>query len=139
MAAKPDLNAIAIELDQVHAVAQRAFRARDIDTYRSLFTDDLRYVQPNGKTIGRVQLMRDVAKQLSQFKTADSKFTRESLTMNDDGTVTEICSQNVVYSVTVFFMFTKTWRLGRRGKYTYRKTDTGWQICNVEVLSETVN
>ena len=40
---------------------------------RSVFTEDLQYVQPNGKTIGRDRLMRDVAKQLAVIKNVDSE------------------------------------------------------------------
>ena len=47
--------------------------------------------------------------------------------------------QDGTYSVSVFFIFTKTWKIERHGKYTYRQTDEGWRICDVEVLAETVN
>jgi hypothetical protein len=57
-----NLSEIASQLDDVHANARRAFINRDIDSYRSFFTDDLRYIQPNGKPIDKRQLMRDVNK-----------------------------------------------------------------------------
>lgn len=139
MVADSGINAIADELDSVHASARQAFCTRDIDAYRNFFTEDLRYVQPDGKQIGRDELMRDVRKQLAQFKTVDSVMTRETIAMNDDGTVTQIVKQNGVYSVAVFVIFTKTWSIMRRGKYTYRKTADGWRICDVEVIFETVN
>ncbi len=139
METKLDLNLIASELDAVHAAARQAFRLRDLDAYREFFTEDLRYVQPDGNAIGRAQLMRDVGKQLSQYKAVDSEMTRESIAINDDGTVTQIARQNGTYSVSVFFIFTKTWKIRRKGKYTYRKTDNGWRICDVEVQTETVN
>lgn len=139
METKLDLNSIASELDAVHAAARQAFRVRDLDAYREFFTDDLRYVQPDGKAIGRAQLMRDVAQQLAQYKAVDSEMTRESIAINDDGTVTQIVRQNGTYSVSVFFIFTKTWKIERQGKYSYRMTDTGWRICEVEVQAETVD
>ena len=132
-----DLDEIAKELDEVHANARRAFRDRDINAYRAMFTEDLRYVQPDGKQIGLKQLMRDVRKQLAQFKSVDSEFTRDSIAMNGDGSVTEVCCQHGMYAVSVFFFFTKTWRIARRGRYTFRKTADGWQICEVEVMTET--
>lgn len=139
MTTEPDINAIADELDSVHAAARKAFCARNIEAYQNFFTEDLRYVQPDGKAIGRAQLMRDVSKQLAQFKTVDSEMTREAIAINDDGTVTQIASQNGTYSVSAFVIFKKPWKIKRRGKYTYRKTAEGWRICDVEVLSETVN
>ncbi|MCA9124615.1 MAG: nuclear transport factor 2 family protein [Planctomycetaceae bacterium] len=139
MATEPDINAIADELDSVHVAARKAFCERNIEAYQNFFTEDLRYVQPDGKAIGRAQLMRDVSKQLAQFKTVDSEMTREFIAINDDGTVTQIASQNGTYSVSVFVVFTKAWKIKRRGRYTYRKTADGWRICDVEVLSETVN
>ncbi|MFO0914788.1 MAG: DUF4440 domain-containing protein [Pirellulales bacterium] len=138
MTAEENVRFIADELDAAHAAARRAYCERDIEAYESFFTEDLRYVQPNGKAIGRDRLMRDVNKQFAQFKTVDLEVTRESITINDDGTVTQILRQNGSYSLSVFIIFTKTWKIKRRGKFTYRKTAAGWRICDVEVLSETV-
>jgi ketosteroid isomerase-like protein len=136
---EPDVNVIADELDKVHAAARQTFSARDIEAYQNFFTEDLRYVQPNGKAIGREQLMRDVRKQFAQFTTVHSEMARETIAINDDGTVTQIASQNGEYSVTAFVIFKRTWKIKRRGKYTYRKTPDGWRICDVEVFSETVH
>jgi ketosteroid isomerase-like protein len=133
-----DIEAIAKELDNVHAKARSAYLKRDLNAYRAVFTEDLRYLQPNGKPIGLQQLMRDVGKQLAQFKSVDSEFTRESIAMNQDGSVTQFGSLNGTYSVSIFFFFTKTWKIVRRGRYTFRKIDDEWRICEVEVLSETV-
>jgi hypothetical protein len=79
-----------------------------------------------------------VTRQLSQFKDADSEIIRESISKNDDATVTQVIRQNATYSVSVFIFFTKTWRIDRRGRYIYRKTGGGWKICKVVVLEETV-
>lgn len=133
-----DLKEIAKELDDVHTNARRAFLNRDLNAYRAIFTEDLRYVQPNGKPIDLGQLMRDVKRQLAQFKSVDSEFTRDSIAMNHDGSVTQVGRQNATYSVSVFFFFTKTWKISRHGQYTFRRTDNGWRICDVVVLSETV-
>ena len=138
MATGANLNSIVNELDAFHDAAKQAFLARDLDAYRDLFTVDLRYTQPNGKTITRSQLVRDVGKQLRTFKTVDSQKKRKSVVVNDDGTVTQIVSQSATYSVSVFLFFTKSWTIERQGKYTFRKTDTGWKVCNVEVLTEDV-
>lgn len=133
-----DLEIITAELDQFHRDSREAFLARDLVRYESLFTADLQYVQPNGKPIGRPQLMRDVARQLAEFKNVDVRFERESIFKNADGTVTQILHQSGVYKISVFFFFTKHWNVRRIGKYTYRKTDDGWRIARVEVISETV-
>ena len=139
MGTEPDLESITKELDAIHTAAKQAFRARDLDAYREFFTDDLRYIQPDGVAIGRGQLMRDVGKQLAQFKSVDTDIVRESVAINADGTVTQMLRQEVIYTVSVFFIFTKTWNVQRHGKYTYRRTGNGWRVCHVEVLSEAVN
>jgi hypothetical protein len=133
-----NLDLIAKELDSLHAVARQAYRSRDINAYRALFTEDLRYVQANGKEIGLSQLMRDVARQLAQHKSADSEMVRESISKNGDDSVTQVVRQNATYSVSVFFFFSRNWRVDRLGRYTYRKTEGGWRICEVVVLEETV-
>ena len=124
---------IVAELDALHKVARRAFSERDIEAYRALFAEDLCYVQSNGTAIDREQLMRDVSQQLTRFRSVDTAYNRESLTMNDDGSVTQVLEQTARCSLRVFILFTKTWKLNRRGKYTYRKTELGWRITEVEV------
>lgn len=138
MKAKLDLNLVSDELDALHAAARRAYLARDLNAYRDFFTHDLRYIQPDGKSIGRVQLMRDVGKQLSQFKSVDSEVTRKSITENENGTVTQVAHQTGTYTVSAFFILTKTWKIDREAKYTFRKTEGEWKICQVEVLDENV-
>ncbi len=133
-----DSEEIATELDALHEVARRTFSERDIEAYRALFAEDLCYVQSNGTAIDREHLMRDVSLQLTRFRSVDTTYNRESLTVNDDGSVTQVLEQTARYSLSVFVLFTKTWHLNRRGKYTYRKTELGWRIAEVEVLSETV-
>ncbi len=83
-------------------------------------------------------MMSDVARQLARFRSVNTAYKRESLAVNGDGSVTQVLEQIAQLSVSVFSLFTKTWHLTRRGKYTYRKTDLGWKIAKVEVLSETV-
>ena len=134
-----NLESIAKQLDEIHTAARQAFRARDLVGYRELFTEDLRYIRPDRVAIGREQLMRDVSKQLAQFKAVDAEVVRKSIALNDDGTVTQILRQDAVYTISIFFILTKKWHIHRHGRYTFRMTDNGWRICHVEVLSETVN
>lgn len=133
-----DLSIIESELDELRRQASDAYQARDYLRYRDFFTEDLVYVQPNGKAITRARLMRDVYKQLHQFKAADSLSEPQSTVVNDDGTVTQLIHQTAMYSVSVFILFTKRWNLVRVGNYTYRNTQDGWRIARVEVLSETL-
>ena len=79
-----DLEIIASELDAFRAVAEQAYRNRDIDSYRDMFTEDLQYVQPDGARIDRSTLMKDVRLQFAQFKSIETTYTRESLALNDD-------------------------------------------------------
>ncbi|MCA9057702.1 MAG: hypothetical protein KDA85_04360 [Planctomycetaceae bacterium] len=67
-----------------------------------------------------------------------SELTRKTIVMNDDGTVTQTLIQIGTYSLSVFLIFAKTWSIKRTGTYSYRRTEAGWRIFNVEVLSENV-
>jgi len=134
-----ELNEVAGELDRLHSSAKEAYAARDISSYQEYFTADLVYIQADGKSIGREQLMRDISKQIKQHKAVDSTMNRESIEINDDGTITQVVQHRGSYSVSVFYLFTKKWKLERKGVYTYRKTENGWRICSVEVLSETIS
>ena len=134
-----DLNVVASELDMLHRSAKEVYRARDISAYQEYFTADLVYIQADGQSIGREQLMRDVRNQLKQHKAFESVMTRESIEINDDGTITQVASQSGFYSVSVFYFFTKKWKTERKGVYTYRKSEKRWRICAVEVLSEAIS
>lgn len=133
-----DITRIELVLDELRQRFRVAYMARDYVQCSECFTEDLVYVQPNGKAITRAQLMRDVYKQLKQFKTVDSISEPQTTVVNDDGTVTQLIHQTAMYSVSVFFLFTKRWNMRRIGNYTYRRTPDGWRIARVEVLSETL-
>lgn len=128
---------IARELDEVRARAKQAYRAKDVPAYMETFAPDLVYRKPNGREIGRPELTRDVKRQLMFMRSYDSSFTRESL--NASGAeATEVLAQTAHVETLVFRVLRRVWNLRRRGRYTWRRSDGGWQIARVEVLEETV-
>ena len=124
-------------LDQEHAKAKAAFAAKDLAEYRSLFSGDLTYVQANGRTIDREQLLRDVAAQFLRFSKVESSFVRESIEERDGGVI-ELLSQSAVADESLFVFFRRRWTLERRGRYTWTRAESGWVISRVEVLEEKV-
>ena len=70
---------IAAELEARHAEARRAFEARNIAAYRSLFSPALAYRQQDDKVIDRDALMRDVARQLRALSRIHSAYQRAAL------------------------------------------------------------
>ena len=51
-------------------------------------------------------------------------------------TVTTIIQQSVWADVRIFVVLKWRWKVSRRGRYTFRKTDGKWKIARVEVLEE---
>jgi hypothetical protein len=129
--------AVAALLDAEHAKAKKSYQAKDVNAYMAVFTPDLRYTQPNGETIGRAELARDVAAQLASVESSESSYMRESLEVAPNR-ATEILLQTATVKTRRFLIFRQTWRVERRGRYEWVKLPEGWRIREVEVLFEKV-
>ncbi len=129
---------LAAELDALRAHSQQVYSSKDIDAYRELFTADLQYTQPDGKTIDRSQLMKDVEEQFARLHSMGTTFIRHSLKLHSDGRVTETMAQSSWIKLKVFLFFKRQWNVERYGEYTYRKIGSSWRIEKVVVLNEKV-
>jgi hypothetical protein len=132
-----ETDSIAEELDAMHRKAMEHFRAKDVSSYVKLFAADLIYRQANGVEIGRDQLARDVAAQLSRIESSDTTYKRESLRIEGDHVVEQLV-QTASATVRVFLFFRRTWQVRRTGRYSWAKSSDGWKIQRVEVLDERV-
>jgi len=126
------------ELDVVREGARRAFAARALEDFMSAFSPQLQYTQPNGKTIGRDQLARDVRKQFSTMRRFDANFVRVGIKASADSAV-ETLIQHAWMDVAIFWVFTKRWHIKRTGEYHWERTRAGWKIVRVIVLEELVS
>jgi hypothetical protein len=132
-----DCSQILAEFDVMHARARTAFEQRDLAACRDLFAPDLKYRQPDGRTIGRDALMRDVAAQFRRLSRVRSSFVRDHVEIGEDR-ATEILTQTGSAGVTAFFFVHRTWHLVRKGRYTWKRSGGRWRIAEVEVLEEHV-
>jgi hypothetical protein len=130
--------AIAIEIDVAHDVARRAYSDRDAAAYMTVFHPELEYVQFDGRTIGRDQLVRDVRDQLARVHTATSEYRRDSMSVESADDVTEFVVQRASFTVRAFGVVRREWSVQRRGRYQWVRTLAGWQIRRVQILSEEV-
>jgi|ERR1041385_6225569 hypothetical protein len=132
-------SAVAAELDAAHERARRAYATRDLAAYIEIFHPDLEYRQPDGRTIGRDRLARDVRDQLDRVHFAASEFRRESLALGADGvSATEEGEQRATFEVRAFGVVRRIWSVRRRGRYEWVCGAAGWQIRRVDVLREEV-
>jgi hypothetical protein len=125
------------EIDDAHARAQKAFQTRDLRSYMEIFTPDLTYRQPDGQTIDRDTLRKDVARQFKSITAVRWRFARESFEAAGNE-VSESLIQTGWIASTAFGILHRLWHLERRGLYTWRRTNRDWQISAVEVHSERV-
>ena len=125
------------ELDALTSAALLAFERKDAMGAMSIYADDLEYTQANGKTITRLQLLKDVRNQLHMISTCKSTSHRE-ITEIIGESLTEISTQHATIEVKVFVLFRKNWNLFRRCKRWWRQTESGWRIYKVEVIEESV-
>jgi hypothetical protein len=132
-----DQSTLTSELDAAHSRAKASYRSKDLGGFMAMFAPSLRYKQPDGRTIGWDQLAHDVSAQFMSVEDADTAYVRESLKVEGDG-VTEVLEQKASLTMRYFLFFKRTIRLSRRGRYRWIRTPAGWQIEEVEVLSESV-
>jgi len=125
------------EIEDAHQISRAAFQAHDLKTYMDIFALDLSYRQPDGKTIGRDQLQKDVSQQFNRLSAARWDYARESF-QSTPAEATETLSQTAWLATTAFGVIHRLWRLERRGNYTWRRKDNRWQIALVEVVFERV-
>src|SRR3954454_22838888 len=133
----PDLAEVTAELDAIYRRAKYAYSCKDLATYMSFFSPDLRYRQLDGKVIDHNRLKRDVRSQFSQLSQVSSTFDREQIEMAD-GKAIEILRQTASASARVFLVLHRTWDMARRGRYVWGPVDGRWLIEELEVIAETV-
>ena len=126
------------ELDAAHSAAIHAFESKDIEAYRSCFTPGLKYIQADGKTIGRVRLMSDVKAQLDRVHSLGTSYDRKAVCRHSDDRVTETLHQSAWVKVRVFVFFKKHWSIDRSGEYTWQRTAGQWKLDKVVINSESV-
>jgi ketosteroid isomerase-like protein len=126
---------LANELDRIAAQVRDAFQRRDLDGVMCIYSSDLEYTQPNGVTIDRDKLARDIATQLNQVDSFRLSGIRESLKLAGDCAI-EVSTQEITYTTRAFWFLSRTWNLSRRSKRWWKQTDEGWRIRKVIVLEE---
>ena len=132
-----DISEIKTALDERHAAARAAFAHRDIAAYADIFCAALEYRQADGIVIDRSRLMRNVTTQFKRLTNTDTSFEREAIDFSD-GEVTETVAQTASAEASAFGFIHRTWRVLRRGRYTWLMVDEVWKIARVHVLSEEV-
>ena len=132
-----DNTTVGAEPDALHVKASAGYRAKDLSAFMDVFAPNLKYKQPDGRTIGREQLARDVGPQLSSLEAADTSYVRESLEV-DGNRATEVLTQTASLTVRRFIFFKHTWHITRRGRYVWVRQPSGWKVEEVEVRSERV-
>src|SRR6266513_2672705 len=111
--------------------------AKDLGGFMALFAPNVRYKQPDGRTIGWEQLAHDVSAQFMAVEEAETVYVRQSLQVENDA-VTEVLEQTASLTMRHFLFFKHTLHLTRRGRYRWIRSSEGWKIQEVEVLSESI-
>jgi ketosteroid isomerase-like protein len=130
-------NDVALALDVAHQKSRDAYQSRDLSAYLASFTPDLVYRSANGHAYSREQLGRQVHAQLRNLVAADTRFSRESLVV-DDSQAIETGTQAARAAIRVGFIFARRWTIHRRCKLMWRRTAAGWLIAAVDVLEERI-
>ena len=132
-----DIESILTEIESRHMFANQSLRNKDLPSYMSIFSSDLEYQQPDKKIIGKKQILRDTQRYFGRIRGIANSYERLEF-VYQDGIVTERLIQKSSVGLRIFIFFTKNWQLEREGIYHWRKNNGIWEICKVEILSESV-
>ncbi|HTE01768.1 MAG TPA: hypothetical protein VK668_20910 [Mucilaginibacter sp.] len=125
------------EIDKTHELSNEALKFKQFDRYIEYFSENLKYVQLNGKEIGKRQLIQDITNYFRRIKSFSSKYERKDYTINKDCVVETLVQQSKV-SLRIFIFFSKNWTVEREGVYEWIKVNDSWKIVKVKILKEKV-
>jgi len=125
------------EIDNSHSIANDALKNRMFENYIDVFGDDLKYKQLDGKIIDKARLSTDIKFYFNRVINYTSSFDRLSFMIEKDVIIEELI-QHASISLKVFFFFSKTWKVQRKGIYKWKSIDNSWKIINVEILEEKI-
>jgi len=125
------------QIDVAHSIAKQAYHDKNVKAYMETFAPDMKYEQLNGQVIGFNKLEDQVKSQFASVRDMDSSYERESIEVLEDK-ATETLMQKAWATVIAFGFVKRTWRVTRCGIYTWIKTETGWKINRVQILTERI-
>lgn len=123
------------EIDRIRDRAQAAFVARDVEEYMRMFSPDVLYRQKNGTVLSYERLAADVLKQLRAIPAIEISRSRESFEFNG-ARFAELVTQSTSITASALFLMTSTIQITRKGRYVWADNGNGWQIVEVEILSD---
>ena len=129
---------IEIIIDNLHIKANQDIKNKNIDEYMSIFDDDLKYTQLNGKTINKNRLIQDQKKYWSCILEINNNYERLDCHLDNDLFIENLTQIATVW-VRSFVFFRKKWTFRRKGKYVWRHINGQWRICQVNILEEKIN
>jgi hypothetical protein len=130
-----DINTVIEEIDNSHLMANLALKNKDFATYISVFSDDLKYKQMDGKAIDKRQLSKDTQKYFDRIKSYSGAYDRLNFLFENDLFIEKL-AQKATVTIRIFLFFSKKWTVEREGIYKWKKVNNVWKISDVEIISE---
>jgi ketosteroid isomerase-like protein len=125
------------EIEAMHQFSREALQKKDLQAYMSVFSQDLRYHQFNGKIIDKKQLVKDQKRYFSKLKSFSTNYEQLSYEVHGNE-FTETLQHSSTVVIKAFYLLEKTWQVERKAKYTWLKIAGNWRIIKVLVLEEKV-
>lgn len=123
----------AVEL--AHLDSHKALKNKDINLYLSVFSDTAQYTQLNGKTIGKMQLLKDTDAYFDRIHSVDHNYTQDSYSI-ENNIFTENISQDTSVYIRAFIIFLVKWNVQRKGIYSWQPENGNWKIVSVKITEE---
>ena len=122
-------------IDLIHLKIKKYFEKGDLDNYISVFSDDLKYIQKDGKTICKQQLFNNQKRYFPRIIHSESNYYRTSFKQENNFFI-ETLEQKAKISIRVFILFKKIWKIERTATYYWKNINDEYKVYKVEVLDE---
>jgi hypothetical protein len=126
------------EIKRLRELSFAALKRKDINEYLNIFSEDLKYTQLNGKTIGKKQLTNNTKSYFNRVHSVFTKYEVISKEFNEEEYIEELTQEtSVLIRGFIFLLF--EWKVNRKAIYTWQNIKNNWRITSVKVLSEKTN
>jgi hypothetical protein len=133
-----DTKELLIKIDTIHERGHAAIQKKNLEEYLSIFSDELEYTLIDGKTIDKAQLLIDQKAYFSRLVYSNSRYERLSFELKGNE-FEEILQQNAEIAIRVFIFLKKTWKVSRKGIYSWTLHENDFKIKKVKILEEKIS
>lgn len=126
-------------LDERHANANEAFAQRDMTTYRTIFSSDLEYTQPDGSITPTNQIFASITEQFGRLVDCCFNNRRTDLSVESSSRISETIEICAWVELRYYVFLKRRINISGSRTFTWNLGDTGWQVIRVVAHNEKID